>query len=87
MIPRRGFQSVWFNLILIVPEGLAPCSSPGQYSGLMNAGVSNNSEDAAALNVHIYLGLRFPGLGVFHMLPLQFAGVGRNLFWGEGRGR
>lgn len=86
MIPRRGFQSVWFSLILIVPEGLAPCSSPGQsFSGLMAAGVSNIAEDAAALNAHIYLGISFLGLEVFLMLPLQFAGARMNLFFWGGR--
>lgn len=86
MIPGRGFQRVWFSLILIVPEGLAPCFSPGQsFSGLMAAGVSNIAEDAAALNVHIYRGLGFLGLGIFLRLPLQFAGARVNLFLGGGR--
>lgn len=50
MVPRRGFQSIWFSLIVIVPEGLTSFSSPGQpFSRLTDAGVSNVSEDYAAL--------------------------------------
>lgn len=50
MAPRRGFQSIWFSLIVIIPEGMTSCCSPGQpFSGPADAGVSNVLEDAAAL--------------------------------------
>lgn len=78
MAPRRGIQSIWFSLIVIVPEGLTSCSSPRQpFSRPADAGVSDVSEEYAVLCQGSESSPRsqFPGLGSFHVLPLECAGA------------
>lgn len=83
MTPRRRFQSIWFSLILIVPRGLASCSSPGQpFSRQKDIGVNSISEGDAARAVH-YLWLSFPRPEIFHMLPLKCAGPWEEFFSGD----
>lgn len=84
--PKRGFQSVWFSLALIVPEGLTSCSFPGQpFSGLKDAGVSKTSEDDSACVRPVYACLpqtSFSEPGIFHMFHLRCSGALEESFLG-----
>lgn len=74
------------QFILIVPEGVASYSSPGQpLSRRMEADVSSTSEDeGAALDQGLcaHLRLSFPEPRTFYMLPLDVLGLWKHHFWG-----
>lgn len=81
MAPRRGIQSIWFSLIVIVPEGLTSCSSPRQpFSRPADAGVSDVSEEYAVLCQGSESSPRsqFLGPGSFHCCLWNVLGFGRN---------
>lgn len=85
MAPRRGIQSIWFSLIVMVPEGLTSCSSFRQpVSRPADAGVSDVSEECSVL----YQGSesspwsQFLGPGSFHVLPPECAGVWEEFCFG-----
>ena len=76
MAPRRGIQSIWFSLIVIVPEGLTSCSSPRQpFSRMADAGVSDVAGEYTVLCQGSESSPRSQFLGSFHVLPLECAGV------------